>query len=156
MKEVTTIFTAVLVFVFLFGARPINEEPKVPISSSIRAPIDEDLPEIKNQIEDEFEEYPVEDYFDGTYVETECQDCLESATSDGCLEVHSDCLEQPDCIDWLSCVGWCEAYEGDDDCYDQCNNAFVDNDKVENKLRSCACEMCSINCRVLCGVKEGY
>lgn len=156
MKEVTTILTTVIVFVFLFGARPISQEPKVPIGNNTHVPSDNKPLTKQPPIVEEIEEYPVEDYFDGTYVETECQDCLESATVDGCLDVHSDCLEQPDCIDWLSCVGWCEAYEGDDDCYDQCSAAFVDNKKAEDKLHSCACEMCSINCRVLCGVKEGY
>lgn len=156
MKE---IITTVLVFVFLFGAKPLSEEPKVLVRSDSHVTKKDvvTLPkEDKFEIEDELEEYPVEDYFDGTYIETECQDCLASTMTDGCLEVHSDCLDQPDCIDWLSCVGWCEAYEGDDDCYQRCDNAFIDNKKVQIDLKLCACEMCSINCRVLCGVKEGY
>jgi len=156
MKDTTIVFTTVLIFVFLFGARPISEESPVVIREDFYALRTNEPPNEKLNIDDEFEEYPVEDYFDEMYTETECQDCLRSSESDGCLEVHTDCLDLPDCTDWISCVGWCEAYEADDDCYEQCDLAFIDSKKVEVNLRLCVCELCAINCRVLCGVKEGY
>ena len=108
-----------------------------------------------DSIDEEFEEYPVEDYVEDTYVDTECQDCLRSVETDSCMEVHSDCLDLPDCADWLACVGWCEAYEGEDDCYNQCDEHFIDNEMVEIDFRICACETCGMECRTLCGV-EGY
>lgn len=148
-KTITTVFVCVLTFVFLFGApNSASSEPPIPTPDVVSL--------IDNEIIEEFEEYPVEDYFDETYVETECQDCLISAETDGCLEIHADCLELPDCSGWLSCVGWCEAYEADDDCYVQCDVAFIDRKSVQVDLHVCACEMCAMQCRTLCGVTEGY
>lgn len=40
--------------------------------------------------------------------------------------------------------------------YSRYNDAFICDDKVESDLRSCACNICALRCRVLCGVKEGY
>jgi len=108
----------------------------------------------KPSTNEEFEEYPFEDYIDYSYVETECQDCLISAEADGCLEEHVECLELPDCIDWLACVGWCDALEADDDCYDMCDSGFIDLRVVETDLRTCACDMCGMYCRTLCGVES--
>lgn len=145
MKKVIKVFVSAFVFVILFGAQPMT---MAELSSQFAPAPDE--------VAEEFEEYPVEDYFDGTYTDTECQDCLAFAETDGCLEEHLDCQDLPDCSDWLACVGWCEAYEGDDECYTQCDDAFIDKKEVETDLRNCACEMCGVKCRVLCGVKEGY
>lgn len=138
------IFVPIFVFALLFGSQKMSIAEPQPLQTTF------------DEIAEEFEEYPVEDYFEGTYLDTECQDCLASVESNGCLEEHLDCLELPDCSDWLSCVGWCDAYEGDDDCYLRCDYAFIDKKEVEVDLHSCTCEMCSIKCRVLCGVKEGY
>lgn len=151
-NTVTTIFVFIFVFVFLFGAPQATDSS--PLASILNPPVEFDI--VDCELEEEFEEYPVEDYFEETYVDTECQNCLASAEYDGCLEVHTDCLDLPDCSGWLACVGWCDAYEADDDCYSQCNDAFIGDDKVESDLRACTCDMCALRCRVLCGVKEGY
>ena len=111
--------------------------------------------ELPNNTEQALGEIPIE--FENEEVDetvTECQDCLTSAKIDGCFEIHSDCFDLPDCSEWLSCVGWCEAYEGDDDCYFQCDDNFIDKDEVEVDLRICACEICGMECRVLCGAES--
>jgi len=150
-KIVSIIFVFVLTFVGLFGDNPrkvglVSPREVIAAEPSVLTTDDD--------IWQEFEEYPVEDYFEGTYIETECQDCLVSAEMD-CLEVHSDCFDLPDCSDWLTCVGWCEAYEGDDDCYTQCDDSFIDSHNVQVSLQICTCELCGMKCRALCGV-EGY
>lgn len=149
-KSLTTIFASVSIFVLLFGA-PLTSPQAQPVPTPENPPFKD-----FSVCEEEFEEYLVEDYFEGLYIDTECQECLASAETDGCLEVHSDCFDLPDCTDWISCVGWCEAYEGDDDCYFQCDEAFITNEEVQVDLRICACDMCGVKCRALCGVEEGY
>lgn len=148
-KTVAIIFVSILTFVAFLGENPSASEFTAPSVASAAEP-----PLPVEDVDLEFEEYPFEDYYEGTYVETECQDCLISADLD-CLDVHTDCLDLPDCSDWLTCVGWCEAYEGDDECYAQCDDAFIDKKEVESDLRNCACELCGMKCRALCGV-EGY
>lgn len=144
------------IIIFLFGIAIFTVSESQPSSSNFEVKnVSEELASQvgSGSIDEEFEEYPFEDYFEGTYLETECQDCLASATADECLEVHSDCLDLPDCSDWSSCVGWCEAYEGDDDCYFQCDESFIDNEDVEVDFRICVCEKCGMQCRALCDVE---
>jgi len=144
----------IIIFIFILTFVVALDVPKSATSETFTSTADTTL-QLDDKIEDEFEEYRVEDYIDEMYTETECQDCLLSAEADGCLEVHSDCIDLPDCSDWSSCVGWCDAYEGDDDCYLQCDESFIDNDSVEVDFRICVCEKCGMYCRALCDV-EGF
>jgi len=106
-------------------------------------------PEEKSLIREEKEEYIIEDY-SPLYVETECQDCLNFAVSN-CSEIDASCLEKPDCVDWFVCAGWCEADGSDSDCYEECDEAFVDSDTLNVNLKTCACASCSSECHDLCG-----
>jgi len=172
-KTLTIIFSTVLIFVFLFGApvfqttdetntyKIFRDNEIKRLYTTIKNPhkhgVDDDvlLHEELDDDTNEYEEYTVEDYAEA-YIDTDCQKCLGSTDVDKCYAQSVDCLDLPDCTDWVACVGWCEAYEGDDDCYARCSDAFIDDVDVEVDLIICACEACGTDCRVLCGVKEGY
>jgi hypothetical protein len=102
----------------------------------------------KPSLVEEKEEY-FEDYIH-EYVETECQDCLNFAMND-CMEVDAFCLENSDCVNWFSCVGWCEADESENDCYKECDEAYVDSYDLNSTVKLCACLNCSKECKNLCG-----
>lgn len=95
------------------------------------------------------EEYIMEDY-SLPYVETDCQDCLNFAIND-CSDIDASCLELPDCVDWFVCSGWCESDGLGSDCYEECDNAFIDSVTLNTNLKICACNSCALECHTLCG-----
>lgn len=94
------------------------------------------------------EEYIIEDYETKLYEENDCQDCLHSA-EDFCADINAECATG-ECSEWLDCIGWGDAYEGEADCYDECDEKFVKSDNANIELRICACNHCALKCKHMC------